>query len=96
MTENSDDSDDLEHDSVVGGGVGIVKHSPFYDHPNGLYRIAGGDRIYTHDELVEALEGDVTGLDFEEWAASYFQLRDAILAAGAAGIITIVGTDADG
>lgn len=82
-------------DSINDGKRDKVVDSTFYDHPNGLYRMAGSDRIYTHDELVEALEGDVTGLEFEEWSANYLRVRDYILAAGAAGSITIVGTDAD-
>lgn len=71
---------------------GVCK-SVCYDDPDGIYRIVGGDRTCTFDELVVALEGDTTGLGFERSVDSYFAVRDRIIEGRATGIITRVDLD---
>lgn len=72
-----------------------VRTNVNYDDPDGIYRIDGGDRTYTYDELVIALEGDTDGLDFEQCVDSYFAVRERIVEGLTAGIITRVDLDGE-
>jgi hypothetical protein len=58
-----------------------------------IYRMSG--RVYTYDELVDALNAEAATLPPETWRGGEFNLKDYLIEAMQAGIIEIVDFEGD-